>query len=210
MLMMVQPVFVNESQWGTDLFAILLAFAALCLLAENWIGHPRLMLVLGILTGFFIQSRVPMILFFLVLALGIWRKDKKSARWFIVPAIALSSCFYAFFYLWSLHDGVFFQPFHLLSRARASGSSTGIFTPLATATVLLAIWWKLDGFAKSWALAGGFLALALFVPTGLGELAHVAPAFESWEGANYVSFGLTLFAVYLALQTTESRSLKLP
>ena len=191
------------SFWGTDLFLIPLAFAALCLLADRYHDRISVMIVLGCAAGILAQSRVPMAILPLVLGLGLWRKDRRTAKYFILSALVVAIAFYLFFYLWTVIDGIYFQPLHLLYRERRMGLWSSVPGPLAGLLVLGWIWFRLGGHLRGWLIASGTLLLVLSAPTGLAELANAHdPAI--WEGANYVSFGLSLFVVYLAHAARQS------
>lgn len=140
-----------------------------------------------------------MVVFLLPILFGLWRKDRFAAQRFLAAAVVVSAVFYLFFYFWTVKDHVFFQPLHLLHRERQSGLLPSIVAPLGGLCVLLWALLRMGSSVRSWLLALAALCLALFAPTGLGELTTRWAALENWEGANYVAFGLSLLVTYIAL-----------
>ena len=96
----------------------------------------------------------------------------------------------------------------------------GLFTLLVSLQIVLlqVSTWGTDLFAIAMVeqpcpdliLAGGLLLLTVFGSTGLGELARVLPHVDAWEGANYLSFGISLIAAYLALMVGEPGGRPMP
>lgn len=140
----------------------------------------------------------------LILCLGVWRHDRRDAKLLMIPAALVCIAMYAFFYLWTVHDHIFFQPLHLLHRERMSGLAPSIIGPIGGIILVLLILFKMKGHVEQWILAGGGLLLVAFAPTGIGELGQVWHRMEYWEGANYLSFGISLIATYLALNIAKT------
>ncbi len=185
-------------------------YAALCLIGVRWSTQRSWMILLGILAGLFAQSRLPIIGLLLILGLGIWRRNRLDARWMMTAALTTCGTLYLFFYLWTVRDHVFFQPLHLLHRERASGLAATLIGLLSGVIVVAWILLKMKGSSPDWILAGGLLLLTVFGSTGLGELARVLPHVDAWEGANYLSFGISLIAAYLALMVGEPGGRPMP
>ena len=198
LLVVLQPVLIISSAWGTDLFSIPIVYGILCLLADRWSGNHRLMMLLGVLTGIFAQSRLPMVVLAFILCIGVWRCNREDAKHLTVPAILVLVLSYTFFFLWTQHDHVFFQPLHLLSRERRSGVLPSVVGPIFGMAILLWVFFKMKGKSEQWLLAGGLLLVGTFAPTGFGELTGTIHQLKLWEGANYVAFGVSALAAYLA------------
>lgn len=207
LLTLLQPDLLWTSIWGTDLFLIPLAFAALCLLSNRYAGKPTAMFIIGCVAGVFAQSRLPMAALVFILAVGLWRKNPHAARRFILAAILVCAGLYLWFYVWTIRDHLYFQPLHLLHRERRSGLWASIVGPAGGLLVLLWVVFRMTGQVRDWLLAAAILVAILFAPTGLGELVTRWGNVANWEGANYISFGLSLFVCYLALGTSRHAGL---
>lgn len=204
LLTVLQPDLVWTSIWGTDLFLIPLAFAALCLLVARYAQSTTAICLLGCAAGIVAQSRLPMLLLVVVPAVGLWRIHRRNARFFVASALLVFAMVGGFFYLWTVRDHLFFQPLHVLHRGRRSGLFFSIIGPLSSLVVLFWIFRRMSGHVRDWLFASAALMFALFLPVGVGELTTRWPNMASWEGANYVSFGLSLLVAALALGGTSA------
>lgn len=206
-LLVVQPVLLSATMAGHDLFAIPVAFAALCLLAERLVDRSRHLIILAGVGGLLATSRLPMIVLLLIVGLGLYRLKPRSGSLFLSVSLSVACFLHIVFYLWTRHDGVPYQPLHLLHRAAVhSGYGMellGIVSAMAVAAWILA---RMRGQAQDWIFAGGLFLIAAFVPIGFGELLTSHGNLAEWEGSNYVSFALSLMAATLALDAAENRS----
>ena len=198
LLAMAQPAFVAASFGATDLFAIPIFFAVLCLLTERFSAGDAAMVLLAVPAAAFATSRVPMVGLVLVLGVGLYRRRRRAGILFTATALLLSGLCHALFYLWARHDGIAYQPMHLFGRAAHAGHGAAYAGALSALLVSVWAWLRMRGRARDWILTGGLLLTAAFVPEGAAELA-LNGDWTRWEGSSYVSFGASLLVVALVL-----------
>lgn len=198
-LLLMQPNFLSQTTVGHDLFAIPIAFSALCLLGESSIGDLRLIVPLAVVAASFATSRLPMIVLVLFLCVGLYRRHRRSGVIFAVISIPLTAVWHVAFYLWARSDHTYYQPLHLLGRAASTGTEFPLIGLLGGLVVCLWAALRMRGLASDWMLAGALFLVLSFVPEAIGELVALHGNFAAWEGANYLSFGDSLLVAYLAL-----------
>ena len=203
-LVLVQPLMLSSTFIGHDLFAIPIVFAILCLLADRFSERDGTIAILALVAGAFATSRVPMVLLLLILGLGLIRRRRRSGVLFVAISLPLACLFHAVFFLWARHDGVFYQPMHLFHRAGAAGHGMDALGLLGALAVGAWILLRMGDSSRDWILAGGMFLEAAFAPVGVGELLRSHGDLAAWEGANYVSFGASLFLVALALMARDT------
>jgi len=201
-LVFAQPVLLSTGFEGHDIFAIPIVFASLCLLADHFSERNGAVALLGLLAGFYATSRIPIVILVLILGLGLYRRRARAGAIFLAISLSTASFLHGVFYLWTRHDGVFYQPLHLFRRAGRSGHATEIVAVIGASIVALGIMTLMKGQPRDWIFAGGLFLVAAFVPQGVGELIRGHGDYKMWEGSLYVSFGLSLLAATLALSST--------
>ena len=201
LLLLLQPNYLGRSTAGHDLYAIPIAFAVLCLLAEEAMDRVWMVSLLAVIASAFATSRLPMIVPVVILCLGLFRRKRRTAALFALIVLPLSILWHATFYLWARKDGIFYQPMHLVNRANWSG---GWFTAIGLAGACGVCAWvlfRMTGDVREWMLGGTMFLVAAFVPVAVGELVMIGFQFGSWEGGSYLCFGMSLLIAVLALST---------
>ncbi len=208
-LVMAQPAFVAASFGATDLFAIPVFYAVLCLLAERYAAKDSSMALLAVPAAAFATSRIPMVGLVLILGVGLYRRRPRAGIVFTATALLLTGFCHALFYLWARHDGIIYQPMHLFDRAAHAGHGAASAGAVAALAVGVGSSLRMRGRARDWILTGGLLLTAAFVPVGTAELA-TSGDWTRWEGSSYVSFGASLLLAALVLSgptaSTEAES----
>lgn len=206
LLCLAEPMFIAEASHGQDLFVISLSLAILCLLLTT-VRLSRLNVALiGLLGGFVATSRVPIILFVLLIGLGLWKLNRAAGALFAAVSLAVCSLLHLGFAVWSWHNGHRYPPLHIAGRATGQG---GIVPTVIAALLLVAaaVWvarW-VDGTPERWLLGCWLLMTLLFAPNGLKELVNTHFNW-AWEGDNYISFPLPLLITAIALRVRSRRS----
>jgi len=186
-----------RSRLGAGIF-VCLVFAQL----DHFSERNGAVALLGLLAGFYATSRIPIVILVLILGLGLYRRRARAGAIFLAISLSTASFLHGVFYLWTRHDGVFYQPLHLFRRAGRSGHATEIVAVIGASIVALGIMTLMKGQPRDWIFAGGLFLVAAFVPQGVGELIRGHGDYKMWEGSLYVSFGLSLLAATLALSST--------
>jgi hypothetical protein len=205
LLLLLEPDLVLKSSRGHDIFAISIAFAILCLLAERLSKTTGGILLLSTLAALFATSRIPMVALLVILGIGLYRLRKRAGALFLMASLALTTAIHAIFFLWAAHDHEFYQPLHLFARAsRFSGHALMLTGFVAALLVFAWIVFRMTNSPTDWMIAGGMFLAAAFIPIGIGELIADRYSFTLWEGSNYVSFAVPLFLAALALTCSKS------
>ena len=113
-----------------------------------------------------------------------------------------------FFYFWSYQQGIFYQPFHVFSRATHSGSL--IILCLGILTWIMLVWYsgiRLTIASSTWMIFLWVIFSIPFIFVGLNELLRDGifslKTWANWEGKGYVMFTLPLLAAGLVLNADQ-------
>lgn len=196
--------FVQMSSIGHDLPATSLALLALALMLHRYHENRPLFWLTAMLTGLLATARVPFIIMPVALSLCLSVVNRRRALQFALLSVGLALIVHLGFYLWAVHDGIFYQPLHVFGRAKAGSSM--LVLGLGGLIWLGAAWFtfrKVTHQPASWLIFLWVSVAIPFITVGVGELLSKGifslTVWANWEGKGYTVFTIPLLLAALAL-----------
>ncbi len=211
-LLLICVCFFQMSVVAHDLLAFSLAAVALTALLYRSYHNPGWLLLCAVLAAFIATARVPFVLLPILLALCLFKIDRRRALIFAGIAALTGAAIHGFFYAWAETLSLFYQPLHVFGRGARSG--TTLYQIATMLLWLLLLIWLYRGWRGADIAAWfRFIWFGMFLPfaaVGVGELFGMAEitlaAFGNWEGKGYVFFTTPLLAAALACGWPQNKT----
>lgn len=174
---------------GSDLPAIGLAIAITVLCMHE--SHNKILFTITVLlAGVLATSRLIFIFIPVIIGIMFWKKDKKTALFFMLSTTTIAAILFAIFYVINPESYLLFGPFHIIGKATSKFASYELYACifLLAAFILLLCFRILKttlNFTETFFLVGILLFVPLLVISTFGlRLSGWKPAI--WEESSYM------------------------